>query len=298
MEPNLYEEHMIQLEKMDAIFSDFTQLYNSPDVLNKYPYNEFLGVDPDIYDKKSSLLFGATSEKYVEFHNSWPLYLTYYKIIIAVGCSKNPNDNAGVAPVNEHGMIYSECIFQMDYFRTSPVNTSIIGKPTMEVLVAPVSLPVPNIKSFMHPKLKFCKMPYITIRHIEKITNLIDCNDNECLQDVIKFLENDKKKVMCLQNNIDNTDKKIKEVVEKLEAEKKFNENILAGLLSTRGGSIESYNKMIKHFNDKNEKKIDNIDFDIIHNKMIDEHGDQHKKVNMMIAEHNRRRIEKLHEKI
>lgn len=258
-----FGEYIIELTNLDAEFKNFTQLHKLCDgiILTKYPVDLILGADWTNYSKDNSLLFGASTNKYVEFKNGRPYYFVTYRIIVKVGSPKYTGASLDLFDKIE----FTQCNFYSDYFIHHPSKISgcniCDGVLNCEKLLITKGIWCCNcfgdmnsaekIKLIMHDTMQFSNIPNHSILYIAKDTEIINENNPESLSDIQIFLNRDKKKVDILRSNIQYLENKIKQVTEKLSVIKNYNQNTLDKMLDVRGGSIETYLAMLKEYDDK-----------------------------------------------
>lgn len=268
---NKYDVYITELTNLDAEFKNFIQLNNSCDIatMQKFPFDSVLNVNPNIYDRASSLLFGTSTDKYVEFRNGRPYYFVTYHMIVNIGSSKDMNINIGLIDTSESDKILTDQInFYSDYFIHHP---SKISKKSDECLGIRTACykslfidqgiwctncfsdfySAHKLKLIIHNEMKFTNIPTHSILYIGKDIERIDENKPGSIPDINKFLDKDKQRVGILQSSINHTENKIKTITERLSAIRDYNQNTLDKMLSIRGGTLEKYLDMIKEYDDK-----------------------------------------------
>ncbi len=268
---NYYNKYQEELSATNGIFTDICQLYNESKMIDNYPINNIPDIDIRNYLKTNSLIYGASSIKHVECLDGKPSYFITYNIIFNVGSSRNPDDPVGIAHTNNEQCDYTQCNFFSDFFICHPSSVTInqcdgsenvCGKIWCEYCLGNF-YDASNLVKIMHRTIKFSNIPKYSVIYLEKQVIPINHNNIDDLFYVKKFLENDRKKLSILQHRINNTEEKIKLMIQRMNDEKECNIKILNKMLSTRGGSIDKYdlmingyNQLIKQLNDKIPEKI------------------------------------------
>lgn len=245
---DIYEKYATELIGLDSTFGDFTQLI------------DFVGCPQ--YNEMTSLMYSAISEQHVEFCDGRPSYFVIYQLFVSIGSAKDPTLDRGIASLSNGKIDFSECNIHSDYFFQHPLNVKIVeccdkqcnqNKEFINKGIWCLSCNgefkhASQLKLFMRDTIKFTSIPRHSITHIEKISTKIDENDLECIKNVKNFLEQDKKKITILQSSIRGTEEKIKQIVEKLQTEKLYKQDILDKMLQLRGGSLDNYIHMLMDF--------------------------------------------------
>jgi hypothetical protein len=180
------------------------------------------------YNERNSLLYMAISEMSIDFYNGKPHTFIYYKIIVAVGSSKNINDPVGMAPIVDGKMAVSECNFYTDFF---------INYPKSE-----------DDFQFIHQEMKFSNIPRYAIINIEKVVNNINVSDKLSLETTINLLKCDRDKIDNIRMDIAYLMDRLKRLTDALMSTINHKQEILDNILSIRGGSYDKYTDMIQEY--------------------------------------------------
>lgn len=261
---NNYEKYYDELISLDAVFGNFRQFTfgSNLDLPENFPL-----INNEMYTKLRSLLFVTETEYFAEFANGKPKMLAKYMALIVVGSSENMHDPIGIVPINDFGINLIGCHYYTDYLVRHPLN--IVHKIYNDMICHSSSYNVlenkywctkcngsslSNASDFfdvIQKTIEFSKMPRNSILYITKISNNIDYNNQNDLIKVKNFLIMDKRKIDSIQERINDADEKIKAIVETIQIQKKFNEEKIQFLLSSRGGTMDEYLNIIKEINQK-----------------------------------------------
>jgi hypothetical protein len=257
-----FENYSNELTSLAAIFGNFKQLSNTTD-LSKIP--TLSNINNESYDKSRSLLMLAETEDFVEFMDGKPALLVNYTILVVVGSSKNITDFIGSAAMNGSNINFEECNFYSDYLICHPLEISqqicdnndchqpfnIANNKYWCTKCHGIFTNASSLFNIIRKSIKFSEMPQNSILQIFKTSVHIDYNNKNDLLKVSNFLIADKRKIDSIQARINGADAKIKKIVEMIQTEKKFNEEKIKYLLSTRGGSMDEYVNTINEINQK-----------------------------------------------
>ena len=264
---DLYFEELIALS---AVLGKFHQMTNVEPLSKKgvVPQGEPIldsimsNSVKNIYNSQQSLLYCVETDEFIEFVEGKPgLFVKYYAIVV-LGSSKSVNDPLAIVPINQ-SVQFSDCNFYIDYFKTHPLNITIIncndGKCSIKTNVlnnkwcekCHEKFIADKLHYFLHPQINISEVPRNSIIYIDKSINMINYDDLESLVKIKKFLNSDKRKIDLIQSNINNADVRMRKIMEVIQTEKKFNQEKITKLLSIRGGSMDEYCKVISAVNYK-----------------------------------------------
>ena len=254
----VYDTLTDELATLNCIFSAFTQICD-------LPYT-------DIYSHEKSMLYQLSSDYNIRFDDGRPAYLDKYTIAVAIGSTKDAQYERGVAFLENGCIDLAKHNFYQEYFYHHPCAITIMqcgshscAKNTMFKNGVWCKTCNGDLKHanqlghFLKSHIEYMNIPRDSIIRIDKTTTCINFPldgtdsttpslDADTLEIVRKLLLADKKKVAIMQTVIDNTEAKIKFIVNKMQVEKEYTENNLNNMLSVRGGSIDAYCKMLQQF--------------------------------------------------
>lgn len=254
------EKYYLELLNFNLKLKNIFQLHNtmSNELIKIYPFHEIFNININQYTKSSSLLFGASTDKHVEFKNGTPHLFISYTIILNVGSSKNFESPTGLIMDEFEKHNYN---FYPEFFLNHPFSLleSDVCDSNYECNKLLIDRGIWCNRCFgqfdspekfhyiMRNELDIINIPLYSILHIDKNIEPIDMSNPDAIQCIKTFLDTDRKKIELVQSNILQLETELQKFNDMMNRNIENHRNILIGILSLKGCDLDSYCQLIEH---------------------------------------------------